>query len=101
MKDGRSLDQEIRVGVWIVPGYWWALGQRDVAGLGDEALELGDGHRSSIDQERVDVHLEDGPLFGIEGGRAHAEAAPGDFGHFALHALIVTRSAVPARPWPV
>ena len=37
MKDGRSLDQEIRVGVWIVAARWWALGERDVAGLGDEA----------------------------------------------------------------
>ena len=97
MKDGRSLDQEIRVGVWIVAGRWWALGERDVAGLGDEALELGDGHRSSIDHELVDVHLADGPLFGIEGGRAHAEAAPGDFSHLSLHARMVTREPAGAR----
>ena len=90
MEDGRSLDQEIRVGVWIVVGRRWALGERDVAGLGDEALELADGHRRSIDQELVDVHLADGPLFGIEGGRAHAEAARGDFSHLSLHARMVT-----------
>jgi hypothetical protein len=91
MKDGRSLDQEVRVGVWIIGGRRWALGERDVTGRGDEALELGHGHRSSIDQELVEVHLPDGPLFGIEGRRAHAEAAPGDFSHLSLHARMVTR----------
>ena len=90
MKDGRSLDQEIRVGVRVVLGRRRALGERDVAGLGDEPLELGDGHRSSIDQELVDVHLADGPLFGVKGGRAHAEAAGGDLSHLSLHARMVT-----------
>ena len=72
-----------------------------MARLGDEALELGDGHRGTIDQELVDVHLADGRLFGIEVRGAHTEGAPGVFSHLSLHARMVTREHAGAARVPV
>jgi hypothetical protein len=68
----------------IVLGVGRDLGEGDVAGLFDEAGELGVRHRRRINKEAVDLDAMGRLLFGIVAVGAHGELAARDEDHLGL-----------------
>ena len=80
-EDERPRDEEFRSGVRIHFPRRHALGEGDVAGLGDEAGKFRIGHRKAVDPESVDGLAADRPLLAVERIRAHQKATAGNEDH--------------------
>ena len=83
----------MRQGARIILRIGRDLGEGDVAGVSDEAPELGIGHRTCVDPETVELDAMRRLLLGVMVVRAHGELAAENENH--LGAELGLRTASP------
>jgi hypothetical protein len=85
LEDRRRRHQQLGPGVGIVRGIGGALGQRQIAGLGDEARELAVRDGVTVHPEAVDSDPMGRRLFGIVMIGTHQEGPARDPDHVVCH----------------